>query len=158
MTYRSQLKPSDVAAIGEIVKSTGFFHDYEIDIAKELAEENLSKGQEQSGYSFIIAEQGDKPVGYTCYGKTPGTVDSYDLYWIAVHQDLKGSGIGKELMQLTEKDIARAGGKNIWIETSSRDIYEPTRQFYLKRACEKIAELPDFYAINDNKVIFLKRV
>ncbi|MFH2057316.1 MAG: GNAT family N-acetyltransferase [Pseudomonadota bacterium] len=157
MNYRSNLRESDVQAIIEIVKSTSFFSDSEIDIAEELARENLAKGSEKSGYIFNLAEKNYTPVAFSCYGKTPGTADSFDLYWIAVHQSERGNGIGKILMGMAVKDIARLSGKNIWIETSSRSIYEPTKHFYLKCGCEIIAELPHFYGQNDNKIILLKK-
>jgi GNAT superfamily N-acetyltransferase len=105
-----------------------------------------------------VLEIDDKPVGFTCYGKIPGTADSFDLYWIAVHQSQRGKGLGRQLMHRAEIAIASLMGKKIWIETSSRDIYESTRQFYLKACCEEIARLPDFYGENDDKIIYLKRV
>ncbi|MCF8364381.1 MAG: GNAT family N-acetyltransferase [Bacteroidales bacterium] len=157
MNFRQTLMASDVVAIREILQSTGFFYDSEIEIAKELTLENLSKGAENSGYIFNIAENDDRPVGFTCYGKIPGTADSFDLYWIAVHQSQRGKGLGKILMEMAALHIAQMAGKNIWIETSSRAIYEPTRIFYLKNGCEIVAELPDFYGENDHKVIFLKK-
>lgn len=144
-------------SIRGILESTGFFYDFEIDTAMELVEEKLTRGEE-SGYSFIIAEKESKTIAFACFGKTPCTVSSYDLYWMAVHNDQKGGGIGKELMKLVEEKIAESGGKNIWIETSSRALYEPTRMFYLKTGSEFIAELPNFYGENDNKIIYLKKV
>ncbi len=158
MNFRNTLKPADVAAIRDILHSTGFFYDSEIEIAEELANENLKLGAEKSEYYFDVAETDGQPVGFTCYGKIPGTADSFDLYWIAVHQSQRGKGLGKQLMQRAEKAIAGMAGKNIWIETSSREIYESTRQFYLKAHCVEIARLPDFYGENDDKVIYLKRV
>lgn len=158
MTFRKELKKSDKAAVKEILEATGFFYDYEVNIAVELVEENLEKGEEASGYSFIMVELEHNPVAFACYGKTPCTADSFDLYWIAVHQSHKGLGIGKQLMHLVEQNIALSSGKNIWIETSSRELYEPTRQFYIKLGCDIVAELPNFYGENDHKVVFLKRV
>ena len=43
-------------------------------------------------------------------------------------------------------------GKIIWIETSSRAIYLPTRKFYEKKGYAVQAELTDFYAPGDNIV------
>ena len=156
--YRSILNDSDVLAIREILNSTGYFYDYEVEIAEELAGENLLKGEQKSGYIFNIAEMYGNPIAFSCYGKTPCTADSFDLYWIAVHESQRGKGIGKKLMDMAVSDIGRLSGKNIWIETSSRPVYESTRLFYLKYGCEIIAELPNFYGKNDNKVVFLKRV
>lgn len=158
MHYRSKLIESDVQAISEIVKSSGFFSDEEIDIAGELVLENLAKGPDKSGYIFNIAQKNKVPVGYTCYGPVPGTEDSFDLYWIAVHEQERGNGLGKILMDMAVKDIAGLGGKHIWIETSSRAIYEPTRQFYLTCGCEQIARLPDYYSENDDKIILVKKI
>lgn len=54
--------------------------------------------------------------------------------------------------------IAAAGGSRVYAETSGRDQYAPTRAFY--RACgyRKVAELADFYADGDAKVIFVKNI
>lgn len=156
--FRSELRQSDVGAIVEILRSTSFFYQHEIDVAVELAEENLKKGEAASGYIFLIAEKAGKTVAFACYGKTPCTADSFDLYWIAVHHDLQGAGLGKRMMKMAEEAIRDLGGKKIWIETSSRPLYESTRAFYLKSGCGLVAELPDFYGPGDNKCIFLKRL
>jgi ribosomal protein S18 acetylase RimI-like enzyme len=158
MHFRNKLKHSDKSYIKEILESTGFFYDSEVEIALELAQENLVKGEEKSGYIFNIVEINKIPVGFTCYGKIPGTADSFDLYWIAIHQKQQGKGIGKILIKMAIEAITQMHGKNIWIETSSRAIYEPTRQFYLKSNCELIAELTDYYGPNDNKIIFLLKI
>ncbi|WP_372755013.1 GNAT family N-acetyltransferase [Labilibaculum sp.] len=152
--FRNKLKPSDFSHLKEILISTGFFYDSEVEIVMELAQENLEKGEEKSGYIFNIAEENGTPLAFTCYGNIPGTESSFDLYWIAVHKSLRGKGVGRILMDMAVEDIHKRGGKNIWIETASRPLYEPTRQFYLAYGCEKVAELPEFYGKNDNKVIF----
>jgi ribosomal protein S18 acetylase RimI-like enzyme len=154
INFRQNLKTTDIAYLKEILLSTGFFYDSEVEIALELAQENIEKGEEKSGYIFNITEEKGTPVAFTCYGKIPGTESSFDLYWVAVHESKQGKGIGKTLMNMAVEDIRKRGGKNIWIETASRPIYEPTRKFYLAYGCEKVAELPEFYGDNDNKVIF----
>lgn len=158
MKFRNQLIESDIQAVRDILNSTGFFYDFEIDVAVELAQENFDKGEEKSGYFFTIVEEEGKTIAFSCYGKTPCTTASFDLYWIAVNQNQKGSGIGKKLLKLLEIHVAKLGGKNIWIETSGRPLYEPTRQFYLKYGCLLVAELPEFYGENDPKLIFLLKV
>ncbi len=158
MNFRRELKNSDIKVLGEILKSTGFFYEFEVGVALELVRENLERGEEKSGYSFIIVEREQQPTAFACYGKIPCTLNSYDLYWIVVHQDQKGVGVGKLLMKKVEEDIERLGGKNIWIETSSRPLYEATRRFYVKMDFKKVAELPDYYGKNDNKLVYLKKV
>ena len=158
MNFRTVLQASDIKAIAHILNSTGFFYDHEVEVAVSLAEENLEQGDDLSGYLFIMAEENEQVIGYSCFGKTPSTEASYDLYWLGVNEENKGKGIGKILLSMTEKMIAELGGKNIWIETAGRPLYEPTRMFYLKTGCELVAELPEFYGKGDDKVIFLKKV
>ena len=155
MTIRSEVTAADPGAIREIVESTGFFHDYEVEVAVELAEERLGKG-EASGYHFLFAEEGGKTLGYACYGPIACTAGSYDFYWIAVHQQARGGGIGRELIRETEQAIWARGGRAIWVETSSSPHYEPTRGFYLACGYREAARMVDFYAPGDDKVVYVK--
>ncbi len=159
MNFRKVVMPKDLENVREILKSSGFFHDFEIDIAVELVDENLAKGDKLSGYYFVFAEdESRKTVGYTCFGEIPCTEKRYDLYWIGVHESMRGRGLGKELLKITEENIKELAGEIVYIETSSRDIYIPTRAFYEKCGYVTEAILKDFYANNDGKYIFSKRI
>lgn len=154
-SIRDTLKPDDPRHIRKIVASTGFFSEAEIVMAVELVNEALTKG-EASGYCFIMAEQYSDVLGYTCFGPIAGTQSSYDLYWIAVHQKMRGQGVGQELLRHTETRVAAQSGTRMYIETSSRDQYAPTRQFYRRCGYQEAARLNDFYAPGDGKVIYVK--
>ena len=97
-------------------------------------------------------------VGYACYGLTPGTQASYDLYWIVVASDLHGRGHGRRIMSEVEKRIAALGGEKIYVDTSSTDKYAPTRRFYERAGLVQVALLEDFYRRGDSKVIYEKRI
>lgn len=155
ITLRTTLKPSDADAVHRLVAATGMFRPDEIDIADELIAESLQKGAAAS-YCFTLAESDGNVIGYACHGPTPCTVSTWDLYWIAVHPDAQGRGIGRLLLKHVEKQIAGAGGTRIYVDTSGRDAYTPTRAFYERTGYEKAATLPHFYAPNDAKVIYLK--
>jgi len=86
----------------------------------------------------------------------PATAGSYDLYWIAVTQSLRGQETGKRLLQKTEEMIRDLGGRNIYAETSSRPQYAPTRHFYEKCGYLPEAFLKDFYSPGDSKIIYSK--
>jgi ribosomal protein S18 acetylase RimI-like enzyme len=147
--------PSDPGTIFRIVQSSGFFSTEEISLARELAEEKLEQGSICS-YQFLFAEDKDRVLGYTCYGLIPATCGSYDLYWIAVDEQFRSQGLGKELMQKTEDVIRGIGGRLIYVETSSRDQYKPTHGFYESCGYQKEAFLKDFYAEGDSKIIYVK--
>jgi ribosomal protein S18 acetylase RimI-like enzyme len=155
LTYRKDVVQNDIQNVREIIESSGVFSDAEVGVAVELVEARLAKGI-SSGYHFLFTEQAERVVGYACFGPIPCTVASYDLYWIAVHKDFQGKGIGKELLKKSEEIIAAQGGTRIYIETASRAQYEPTRMFYLHSGYREEAVLADFYSLGDSKVIYVK--
>lgn len=157
LTIRFEVIPSDPKAVEDIVSSSGFFRPDEIPVAVELVTEHLEKGAE-SGYKFIIAEVDGHTVAYACFGLIPCTLHSYDLYWIATHDDYRGQGLGKIVLLEVEKVVAAAGGKTIYVETSYLPKYEPTRAFYLKNNYIEKARFEDFYTDGDDKVVYIKRL
>ncbi len=157
LSFRENVLPGDSAAVRAIVASTGFFYDHEVDVAVELVDERLQKGL-GSGYLFLFAEQSGRVVGYSCYGEIACTDGSYDLYWIAVDNDCRNQGIGKNLLEKTEALIAGRKGRAIWVETSGQEKYLPTRKFYLRFGYRQEAVLKGFYADDDDKVIYVKRL
>jgi ribosomal protein S18 acetylase RimI-like enzyme len=153
--FRWALRREDAARIGRLVGATGFFSPEEERIAVELAEERFAKGV-ASGYEFVTAERRGELVGYACHGPIPGTRSSHDLYWIVVHPELQGQGLGRRLIELAEHAIASAGGARVYVDTSSRAQYAPTRAFYERAGYTRAALLEDFYAPGDGKVIYVK--
>jgi GNAT superfamily N-acetyltransferase len=153
--YRESVRHSDLDAVRDIVRSTGYFSEEEIDVACELVSERLLRG-EKSGYHFLFVESSGQVTAYSCFGRIPGTACSYDLYWIVVRNDFRSQGIGKKLLKKTENRVVGMGGCRIYIETSSRILYESTRQFYLRCGYITAAILEDFYAPSDDKIIYMK--
>jgi len=157
ITYRENVLQSDQQSVRDLLDSTGFFYAAEIDVAVELVQERLTKGT-ASDYYFLFVEQDGRVVGYTCFGPIPCTISSYDLYWIGVHNDFRGKGIGKQLLARSEAIIKQMGGTRVYIETASREQYMPTREFYLRCNYRIEVILEDFYAPGDGKVIYVKVV
>lgn len=155
--WRSAVQPGDPAAIRALVDATGKFSGDEIAIAEELPRERLAQGK-ASGYEFVLVSEGGRLLGYTCFGQIPGSEVSWDLYWIAVAPEAQGNGLGGELLRRSEAAIRRAGGRQVFIETSSTPAYAPTRGFYLRQGYAVAAELADFYRSGDGKVIYSRRL
>lgn len=155
VTFRCDIEPTDPTRIRAIVESTGVFSPMEVVIAVELADERLVKGP-ASGYHFIFAERDGKACGYACYGPIALTQGSYDLFWIAVDKSAQGGGLGRLLLEESERRIRQEGGLRIYIETSTRPPYAPTRGFYERCAYHLEVVLKDFYAPGDGKAIYVK--
>lgn len=155
--FRHDPSDTDITSIRDIVASTGFFNAEEIDIAVELVEERLARG-EKSGYHFVFAQTPEgRVVGYACYGPISGTKSSFDLYWIAVHSSERGKGFGSVIMEQAERAMAGMGAVRVYAETSSRAQYAPTRAFYEKQGYVQTALMEDFYDEGDGKVVFVKK-
>ena len=146
LRLRLQPVPGDCAGIRAILDSNGIFYPYEIDVAVELVEDRLER-EDQSDYHFIFLESDGTLAGYACYGPIYMTDNRFDLYWIAVREDLRGKGLGRILLSETEKKI-RAMRAYLYIETSGKDDYAKTRAFSEERYLE-VACIPHFYKDND---------
>ena len=156
--FRAEPRRDDIEDVTHLLDGTGFFYNEEIAIAGELIQERLEKGA-ASGYFFIFAhDRNGKLAGYTCYGPVPLTRSSYDLYWIAVRSGEQGKGLGKRLLVMSEDDMRSLGGTRVYADTSSREQYRPTREFYSRSGYREAALLEDFYAPGDGKVIFEKKL
>lgn len=155
--FRTNATPDDIEHVRQIILSSGFFYDFEVPVAVELVEEGVFEGDE-SGYYFIFAEVEGRTVAYSCYGHIAGTDAGFDLFWIATHDDLRGSGIGKLVLEETHRKAKDMGARYIIAETSSIEKYLPTRLFYEKNGYSKDAFIADYYKPGDGKVIYVKRL
>jgi GNAT superfamily N-acetyltransferase len=155
--FRTTPKKSDIEAVREIVLSTRFFYDHEIEIAAQLVEERINEG-ESSGYYFVFGDIDGKTVSYSCFGSDVMSKTCYDLYWIATHDDYRGKGIGKKILEETEKHAKSLGCIILIAETSGLPHYAPTRAFYERTGFLLEARLKDYYTLGDDKLFFTKRL
>lgn len=147
----------DKPALMRILHNTPEFKPYEVAVAEEVIDGSLHD-PEGTGYLALVAECDSQVAGYVCYGQTPCTIGTWDIYWIAVSREIRGQGIGGALTMAAEVDIKKARGRLIMIETSSQPLYENTRRFYLGQKYELVARIPDFYSPGDDLLIMQKRL
>jgi ribosomal protein S18 acetylase RimI-like enzyme len=147
----------DKPALMQILRNTPEFKPHEVAVAEEVIDAFLNDPRE-SGYFTLVAEDNDEIAGYICYGETPCTVGTWDIYWVAVDREKRRRGIGKVLSETAEAAIKKGGGRLAIIETSSTPLYDNTRNFYLGRGYETIARIPDFYMTGDDKLILVKKL
>ena len=109
-------------------------------------------------YHILVALKSDQPVGYVCYGPTPMTEGTFDLYWIAAHPDVRGQGIGSALVSAMEGDLRRRKARLMRVETSALEAYGPTRGFYQAMRYREEARFRDFYKVGEDLIILSKRL
>lgn len=151
------LRPEHRGAVQELLRATRVFRDAEIDIALEVVDDFFARPEHDYAVLGAFTPAGEL-LGYVCYGPTPGTLGTWDLYWIAVAPAAQNTGVGTLLLQEVERRLARADARLVIIETSSQPLYEPTRAFYRRRGYREVARVPDFYADGDDRLIFAKRL
>ena len=178
-------KPEDETIVMDIIERTGFFRPVEIDIAREVFTEAALRKPGCSYQSYIAeirdtiddrrltVEEGlfaNRPssliprpsppvpriVGWVCFGETPCTLGTFDIYWIAVDPTLQRQGAGKFMLEFSENEIKKQNGRLAVVETSGMKRYESTQKFYEKNNYTIAAKIPDFYAPGDDKLIYIK--
>lgn len=152
------LRRDDRLPIKQILLETGNFTKVEIEVALELIDIYLDRPEQKDYILYCAVDQHDRVAGYVCYGPTPMTEGTWDLYWIAVDPKRQGSGVGKALLDFVENRIQAQNARLLMIETSSKPNYNATRQFYFRQNYQEIARIPDFYAVGDDRVIYRKRL
>jgi ribosomal protein S18 acetylase RimI-like enzyme len=135
----------------EILDATAVFRADEIEIALQLFDDAVN-----GDYEFLGGFEGDDLVAYACFGATPGTDRTFDLYWIAVHPSAQHHGSGSRLLAEVEKRLHARGARLLVVETSSRAEYDGTRRFYSARGYHEVARMRDYYAPCDDRVIYTK--
>ncbi|MFH1032821.1 MAG: GNAT family N-acetyltransferase [Chloroflexota bacterium] len=147
----------DKPAIMQILKTAPEFQPAEVTIAEELIDYYL-ENPSSLDYRIYVARVESRTVGYICYGPTPLTEGTWDIYWMAVAGDFQGQGIGKAMLAFAENKIREAHGRLSFIETSSQPHYEKTRRFHYSQGYELISRIPDFYSPGDDKLTLWKRL
>jgi ribosomal protein S18 acetylase RimI-like enzyme len=148
------LTAADRGRIEEITRAVGLFREDEVPVALEVFDGAVAGSAD---YVALGAEHEGRLAGWICWGPTPCTLGTFDLYWMAVDPTLQGVGIGSALVLAMERrlaDIARL----IVVETAGRPEYAPTRGFYQTRGYRAVARIPDFYAPGDDQVVYVKEV
>lgn len=145
---------TDRAALADILERTPHFAPDEVDVALELLDEALG-ASDATTYRALVAATAGGPVGYVCFGRTPMTEHTFDLYWIVVDPDRRGGGVGKRLWRACADAVCAAGGRLVRVETSSLELYGDTLAFYDRIGLHEVARISDFYREGDDLITFV---
>jgi ribosomal protein S18 acetylase RimI-like enzyme len=133
-----------------------------VSCAIELLDDALARAEDNSYEALVAIEQvgaedgTDVPIGYACFGPTPMTDGTYDVYWLVVSAEARGRGVGRGLLAAVEDDIRSRGGRRVRIETSSLEGQGGAARFYTAAGYERAGLIRDFYRPGDDLVTFLR--
>ena len=150
------LEGKDREPLASLIRRIETFSQEEVGVAIELVD--LALQPNNPDYKILVADRDGTLVGYVCYGPTPMTEGTYDLYWIASDPTVRGQGIGASLISGMEADLRRQKARIIRVETSATEAYGPTRGFYASMKYGEEARIRDFYKVGDDLIILTKRV
>ncbi len=152
------LSGADRARVEAMTRAIPLFRPEEIPVALDVFNAAIGVGRPaDSDYETAGAEVDGVLTGWICWGPTPCTQGTFDLYWIVVDVASQGQGIGGALVEEMERRIA-GRARLVVVETAGRPDYEPTRAFYAARGYRVASTIADYYAPGDDLVVFVKRV
>ena len=108
---------------------------------------------------IVLENDAGKIAGAAYFGPESHSDRVWNLYFLAVSQNVQGAGIGSALVAWIEANLRTRGtaiAKLLLIETSSVDSFEPTRTFYRKQGYVEEARIREYYGAGDDKVVFWK--
>jgi len=152
------LVEKDRARLLSMLIKTRSFTSAEIDVAMELIDIVLKDPIQKDYQIDCVVDDQDQVIGYICYGPTPMTQGTFDLYWIAVDPDFQEQGVGSKLISFLEELVKAEGGRLILADASTIPHFEKTLKFYLKNGFQEVGRVPDYYRPGNDRITFCRRL
>jgi ribosomal protein S18 acetylase RimI-like enzyme len=129
-----------------------------VSCALELLEAVLNPSEGNTYEALLLVDEQEQPVSYACFGQTPMTDATFDLYWMITAADRRGQGLGARLLGALEHLLEARGARTVRIETSSLEGQGGARRFYERVGYAVVGLIPDFYRPGDDLVTLAKRL
>ncbi len=108
-------------------------------------------------YLALGAEHDGRLAGWICWGPTPCTLGTFDLYWMAVDPAHHGRGHRHRSACAPWSSASRARARLIVVETAGRAGLRPDPRLLRGAAgTAAVSRIPDFYAPGDDQVVYVK--
>ena len=158
MRIRSPL-PSDRAALMALIAPDNSpFRPDEVACAIELLEAVLAPPEGNTYEARILVDDQDQPRSYACFGATPMTQATFDLYWMVTDARSRGQGLGRQLLGGLEEELRGRGAVTVRVETSSLEGQGGALRFYEQTGYQVAGRIADFYRPGDDLITLCKRL
>jgi GNAT superfamily N-acetyltransferase len=149
MTSVRKTASRDASAILRLAAAEPLFSREDREVVEELLLDYLEES-EPGDYRFLTALDEGRVVGFACYGPTPLTHGTFDLYWICVSRRRRREGYGLALLKGVIRGVRRERGRLIVLDTSASRAFAPTRAFYEHAGFQPSVRVPSFYGRGDD--------
>jgi ribosomal protein S18 acetylase RimI-like enzyme len=129
-----------------------------VSCALELLAAVLDPPEGNSYEARVLVDDDDRPIAYACFGRTPMTDATYDLYWLVTAAERRGQGLGAALLEDVERELRGRAGRTIRVETSSLEGQGGAVRFYLRVGYQEVGRIPDFYRAGDDLITLTRRI
>ncbi len=146
-----EVVPGDLPGLKNIIDSTALF-------PSELLDEMVQPFFQQTEKTefWLTCELDNVLVAVAYFAPERMTNGTFNLLLIAVHSDLHGRGIGRELTAYIERFLKSGGVRILLVETSGLPDFERTRAFYTQNGYRVEATIAEYYAEGEDKIVFWK--
>jgi ribosomal protein S18 acetylase RimI-like enzyme len=145
---------TDIASIIDVAIDAGLFSPDEAMFLEDELKKHFSANTGDS-YLLVIELDGD-PVGGAYLELAKATDGAWYLMMIAIRAIVQGRGHGRALITYAESLLKEDNQRILFVETSGTDGFAQTREFYLKCGYEREAQVRDYYATDEDMVLFRK--
>lgn len=146
------LRRSDLSRVAHLVEVNGMFPP---EMLAAMTAPYFDDPESRQQW-LVHYERGVEGVAYVV--PEPLTEGTWNLLLIAVDPIAHGRGIGSRLIHHVEALLAATAERILLVETSGRPAFERTRRFYGMLGYEREAQIRDYYAQGDDKIVFRKRL
>ncbi len=146
-----QTNQDDIAAMQEVLDRTELFPS---EMLPDMVGEFLS--DDESSDIWLTCEANGKAVGF-CYAVPEELAEgAWNMLAVAVLPTEQGNGFGGAITKHLEVELKKRGQRILIADTSGKDEFAQTREFYRKNGYSEEARIRDFWAAGDDKVVFWK--
>jgi ribosomal protein S18 acetylase RimI-like enzyme len=153
-------RPDERAHLIELAVSTGLFAPEEAESLLGGVLDGFASAGMPTGHEVACcrSEDSSNALGWCYFAPDDHAQAVWNLWWIGVAPSNHGSGAGSALLQYVEQRVLTQGGRLLIIETSDSDLLARARSFYVSHGYTERGRIPHFYADNESKVIFSRRL
>ncbi|MGL4611811.1 MAG: GNAT family N-acetyltransferase [Trueperaceae bacterium] len=148
----SKTTPHDVPAVLAIVGSSGQFDADALEHVEQTLEGHFATGSEAL---WLTADDGEI-VGVAYCAPEPMTNGTWNLLMLWTRQDRHERGHGSALVKHVEDTLRESNIHLLIVENSSLDDFAPARRFYDRCGFQQEAQVRNFFAAGDDKLIYTK--
>lgn len=152
--------PEDSPSLISMAHASGLFQPKEAETLLGGILQEFHEGQLGENHQIELFEDAGtrEPLGWVYFAPSFKAEGIWDLWWIGVHPDVHGRGIGSQLLAFVEQKVPAKNGRIVIIETSHTPPTHKARSLYEKRGYMKCGQIPDFYGDGDDKIIYAKKL